>query len=71
MWILYDSVKKVDLHQEMKRNMIIERLQALGVTKNQIGQSIHVLEYDELKTILVLAEMHRVDIEHPDHKWFR
>ena len=71
MWILYDSVKKVDLHQEMKRNMVIERLQALGVTKNQIGQSIHDLEYDELKTVLVLAEMRQVDIEHPDHKWFR
>jgi hypothetical protein len=71
MGILYDSMKKVDLHQQMKRSMILERLTNLGVTQNQIGQSIHELDYDELKTVLVLAEMRQVDIDHPDHKWFR
>ena len=71
MGILYDAVKNANLHHELKRNMILDRLKALGVTQNQIGQSIHQLEYDELKTVLVLAEMRQVDIEHPDHKWFR
>jgi hypothetical protein len=71
MGILFDSMKKVNLHQQMKHNMILERLTTLGVTKNQIGQSIHDLDYDELKTVLVLAEMRQVDIDHPDHKWFR
>jgi len=68
MGILYNSVMQ---KQEMKRNFVIERLEKLGVTENQIGQSIHTLDYDELKTVLVLAEMRQVDIEHPDHKWFR
>jgi hypothetical protein len=70
MGVLYDSVKKVDLHQEMKRNMVIEKILELGV-KEYLGISIYDLSYDELKSVWVLAEMCKVDIEHPDHKWFR
>ncbi|MED4206575.1 hypothetical protein [Neobacillus mesonae] len=70
MGILYDSMKKVKLHQELKRNMILERLEKLGVTK-QDGKSIYEMDYEEVKTVLVLAEMRQVDIEHPEHKWFR
>ncbi|TKC15701.1 hypothetical protein [Robertmurraya kyonggiensis] len=71
MGILYDSVKNASLHQEMKRNMIIERLEALKVTQNQFKESIYTLDYEELKTLLVLSEMRQVDIDHPSHKWFR
>ena len=60
-----------NLHQEMKRNFVIERLQELGMTKTPAGKDIHGLDYDELKMVLVLAEMRKVDIEHPGHKWFR
>lgn len=70
MGILLDSVKKANLHQEMKRNFVINRLKELDVNEYQ-GQSIFELDYDELKTVLVLAEMRKVDIEHPEHRWFR
>jgi hypothetical protein len=70
MGILYDSMKKVNLHQEMKRNMLIERLEKLGVKEHE-GNSIYELDYEDLKVVLVLSEMRKVDIEHPDHKWFR
>jgi hypothetical protein len=68
MGILYDSVK---LQTNMKREFVLERLSALGVTETRAGKSIHDLDYGELKVVLVLAEMRKVDIEHPDHKWFR
>lgn len=70
MGILYDSMKKVNLHQEMKRNMLIERLEKLGVKEHQ-RKSIYGLDYEDLKVVLVLAEMRKVDIEHPSHRWFR
>lgn len=70
MGVLYDSVNKVNLHQEMKRKMLIERLEKLSIKENQ-GKSIYDLDYEDLKIVLVLAEMRKVDIEHPDHKWFR
>jgi len=70
MGILYDYVKKVDLHQEMKRNMVIEKILELGVKEYQ-GISIYDLSYAELKSVWVLAEMRKVDIDHPDHVWFR
>jgi hypothetical protein len=58
------------LHQEMKRKMVIERLEELGVKKHD-GKSIYKIDYEELKMVLVLAEMRKVDIDHPEHKWFR
>jgi hypothetical protein len=70
MGILYDSIKNEKLHHKMKHNFVIERLQELGVKEHQ-GKSIHEIEYKVLLTVLVLAEMSQVDIEHPDHKWFR
>lgn len=70
MGILYDSVNKVNLHPELKRNFVIERLEKLKVT-NHDGTSIYQMDYKQLLTVLVLAEMKQVDIDHPDHKWFR
>lgn len=56
--------------QELKRNFVIERLEKLGVTKHE-GMSIYEMDYRRLLSVLVLAEMRNVDIEHPNHKWFR
>jgi hypothetical protein len=50
--------------------MVLDRLLELGVKEHQ-GKSIHEIEYKVLLTVLVLAEMRQVDIDHPDHKWFR
>lgn len=55
----------------LKRNFVIKRIVQLGVTENQEGTSIYKLPYEELKVLLVLAEMNKVDIDHPEHKWFR
>jgi hypothetical protein len=59
-----------NLKQNMKKDMVLERLQELGV-KEYEGKAVQNIEYRELLTVLVLAEMRQVDIEHPDHKWFR
>jgi hypothetical protein len=67
MGLLYNSVK---LKQKMKKEMVLDRLLELGVKEHQ-GKSINDIEYRELLTVLVLAEMRQVDIEHPEHKWFR
>lgn len=58
------------LHQELKRNFVIERLEKLGVTTHD-HKSIYAMDYQELLPVLVLAEMRQVDIEHPEHRWFR
>ncbi len=55
----------------MKKQMVLDRLLELNITHSQQGKPIQELEYSELKYELVLAEMRQVDIEHPDHKWFR
>jgi hypothetical protein len=58
------------LHQELKRNFVIDRLETLGMTEHD-GNPIYNMEYKELLSVLVLAEMRQVDIDHPSHKWFR
>lgn len=71
MGILNDSVKKVQALKEKKKQLVIDRLVSLGVLQNQYGEPLGSLDYDELKYLLVLAEMKQVDIHHPEHKWFR
>jgi hypothetical protein len=61
---------KQQLHQELMRNFVIERLENLGIQKHD-GNSIYSMTYKELLPVLVLAEMHQVDIDHPEHRWFR
>ncbi|MBT2727861.1 hypothetical protein J7E63_13020 [Bacillus sp. ISL-75] len=68
MGVLYKSMK---LQKQMKKNMVLDRLLELGITKNQSGKPVHECDYEELKTLWVLAEMRQVDIDHPDHRWFR
>jgi hypothetical protein len=65
--LLYYATK---LKNNMKHQMVLERLQELGVKEHE-GKAIQDIEYQVLLTVLVLAEMKNVDIEHPDHKWFR
>lgn len=67
MGILYNSVK---LQKNMKREFVLERLIALGVTKSQTGKSIHDCDYDELKYELVLASFRVIDQDHDSGKWF-
>jgi hypothetical protein len=68
MGLLY---KSVNLQKNMKHEMVLDRLLELGITQNQTGTSVHELDYEELKMVWVLAEMKQVDVDHPDHKWFR
>lgn len=68
MGLLY---KATNMKKNMKQQMVLDRLHEIGVTHSQQGKPIQELEYDELKYELVLSEMRQVDIDHPDHKWFR
>ncbi|KQL17656.1 hypothetical protein [Cytobacillus solani] len=70
MGILYDFVKKVNVHQEMKRNIILEDLIALGIIESQQGISVYELDYDELKYELVMASFRQIDIQNDQNKWF-
>ncbi|MDQ7860588.1 hypothetical protein RCO48_04475 [Peribacillus frigoritolerans] len=51
---LYDAVQS---QNQMKRNFVLGRLKELKVTHSQEGQPIELLDYDELKYELVLAEL--------------
>lgn len=67
MGVLYHATK---LQKNMKREFVLERLQALGVTKSQTGKSIMDCDYDELKYELVLASFRDIDDNHDSGKWF-
>jgi hypothetical protein len=64
------TIQSRTLHQEMKRNFVIERLQKLGVWETQTGKTIHEADYDELKYELVLASFREIDTEKAESKWF-
>jgi hypothetical protein len=68
--ILYNSVKKADVIQGMKRNMILEDLEKMGITETQEGVSIYQLSYDDLKYELVMASYRRIDIDNDSNGWF-
>jgi hypothetical protein len=55
--------------QNMKRDMVLERLKELGIFESQLGQSIYDLDYDTLLYELVLAELKNVDVE-SRKQWF-
>jgi hypothetical protein len=55
--------------QNMKRDMVLERLKELGVMQTQLGLSIYDLDYDNLLYELVLAELKNVDVE-SRKQWF-
>jgi hypothetical protein len=67
MGILYNSVK---LQKNMKREFVLERLLASGITKSQTGKPIQELSYDELKYELVLSAFREIDTNSDSGKWF-
>lgn len=58
------------LHQDWKRNFVIERLEKLNVRQSQDGKSIYELDYESLKIELVLAEFRKIDMDCDAGKWF-
>jgi hypothetical protein len=65
--ILYDSVK---MQQELKHKFVLEKLLEIGITESQQGISVYELDYDELKSELVLASFRQIDIQNDHNKWF-
>ncbi|MFS0776235.1 hypothetical protein ABC255_09530 [Neobacillus sp. 3P2-tot-E-2] len=57
--------------KELNRQFFLDRLIELGVTETSYGKSVHDLDYEEMRQECILAEMRQVDIEHPEHRWFR
>jgi 3-deoxy-D-manno-octulosonate 8-phosphate phosphatase KdsC-like HAD superfamily phosphatase len=66
--VLFNTMK---LQKQKKHEFVLERFKELGITHTQQGKPIQELTYQELLTELVLVEMRQVDIDCPDHKWFR
>jgi hypothetical protein len=60
---------KLQLHQEMKRKIVLEALLELGIQTVE-GKSVYELDYDELKYELVLASFRKIDIIRDSNKWF-
>lgn len=60
----------VDLHQDMKRNFVLDKLLEQGITKSQQGQDIHLLSYEELKYELVLQSFREIDVAKDANRWF-
>jgi hypothetical protein len=67
MGILYNSVK---LQKNLKKEFVLERLLASGITKSQTGKSIYDCDYEELKYELVLASFKEIDRDNDSGKWF-
>ena len=59
-----------DLHQEMKRNIVLNELLDKGITKTQDGRDIHNADYETLKYELVLQAFREKDVEADENKWF-
>ncbi|MGY3716768.1 hypothetical protein ACWE42_14715 [Sutcliffiella cohnii] len=60
----------VNLHQEMKRNIVLNELLDKGITKTQDGRDIHNVDYETLKYELVLQAFREKDVEADENKWF-
>jgi hypothetical protein len=60
---------KSQLHQEMKRKIVLEALLELGV-QTVDGKSVYNLSYDDLKYELVLASYRHIDRQKEEGKWF-
>jgi hypothetical protein len=67
MGLLYKSVMA---QQEMKRNFVLDKLKAKGITHSQNGKSVNELDYEELKYELVLSAFREIDVEKDENKWF-
>ncbi|MCJ8008926.1 hypothetical protein ACFFF5_21160 [Lederbergia wuyishanensis] len=56
--------------EEMKKNFLLDKLLASGVTRSQQGQNIWKLDYEELKYEWVLQSFKEVDAECSANAWF-
>lgn len=65
---LYDAAQS---QNQMKRNFVLGKLIALEVTNSHHGQSIELLDYDDLKYELVLAEYKEINATSDANKWFQ
>lgn len=70
MGLLFESMKKVQLHQEMKRKFLLERLHEKKITHSQFGTPLEMCDYDELKYELVLQTFREIDAEKDANSWF-
>lgn len=59
-----------NLHQEMKRNIVLNELLEKGITRTQDGRDIHTADYETLKYELVLQTFRERDLEADENKWF-
>jgi hypothetical protein len=64
------NANKRQLHQELKRNFVLERLLELGIKKAQSGKNIHDCDYRELKSELAVASFRDIDAQSDSAKWF-
>jgi len=55
---------------EMKKNFVLERLLAAGVTESQQGVDIRNLDYEDLKYEWVLQSFREIDTECGENAWF-
>jgi hypothetical protein len=64
---LYDAEQS---QNQMKRNFVLGKLIALEVTHSHRGQSIELLDYDDLKYELVLSAYKEINATSDANKWF-
>jgi hypothetical protein len=64
------NANKRQLHQELKRNFVLERLLELGINKTQSGKNIHDCDYRDLKSELAVASFRDIDAQSDSAKWF-
>jgi hypothetical protein len=58
------------LELELKKQFVLEKLVALGVTETDTGKSVYELDYADLKQQWVLAEFRKIDNECGSAQWF-
>jgi hypothetical protein len=61
---------KQQLHQEMKRKIVLEELLKMGVHTTQDGKNVYDCDFDDLKYELVLASFRQIDRQKDESKWF-
>ncbi|MFF2290800.1 hypothetical protein [Peribacillus butanolivorans] len=64
---LYDAAQS---QNQMKRNFVLGKLIALEVTHSHHGQSIELLDYDDLKYELVLSAYKEINATNGANKWW-
>lgn len=55
---------------EMKKQFVLDRLLAAGVTHSQSGVSVYELDYEELKYEWVLLAFREIDADSGEAAWF-